>query len=80
MSKRVITAKGILFLLLVSASAGLIFLERPIMRTAFLLAVLIWASARFYYFPFYVLERYVDPRLRYGGLFAMVSAWRRPRS
>jgi hypothetical protein len=80
-SKKLIVTKGLLFLFLIATSAGLIFLERPTVRTAVLLTVLIWASARFYYFLFYVLERYVDPRLRYGSLVAMVlAARRRPRS
>ena len=42
-------------------------------------AVLAWASARAYYFAFYVLERYVDPRLRYAGLLALLRARRNLR-
>ena len=42
------------------------------MRTAFLLLLLVWAASRFYYFLFYVLERYVDPRLRYAGILALI--------
>jgi glyoxylase-like metal-dependent hydrolase (beta-lactamase superfamily II) len=34
--------------------------------------VLAWAAGRFYYFLFYVLERYVDPALRYAGIIALV--------
>jgi hypothetical protein len=41
-------------------------------RTAVLLILLVWAACRFYYFLFYVLERYVDPRLRYAGILALV--------
>ena len=71
--------KGLLFLFIIAAPAGLILADRPALRTAALLAVLIWASARFYYFLFYVLERYVDSRLRYSGLFALVWAILRHR-
>jgi hypothetical protein len=45
-----------------------------------LLALLVWSSCRFYYFLFYVLEKYVDPGLRYAGLFALMAAlWRKRR-
>ena len=72
-SKRLIVAKGTLFFVVAAASAALILLEAPSWRLAFLLALLVWAACRFYYFLFYVLEHYVDPRLRYAGLFALLS-------
>jgi hypothetical protein len=73
-NKRVIVSKGLLFLLLIALSAGAIFCLAPGWRTALLLAVLIWASARFYYFLFYVLHTYVDPRYQYAGLVALVRS------
>ncbi len=77
-SKRWIVAKGILFLVLGVTSGGIILLESPSLRLAMLLAVLVWSSCRFYYFLFYVLERYVDPNLRYAGLLALTGAlWRK---
>lgn len=79
-SRRLIVAKGILFLAIVAASAGLIVLDRPSLRTAALVGVLIWAAARFYYFLFYVLERYVDPRLRYAGVLELMKAIARRRA
>jgi hypothetical protein len=67
-SPRWITAKGLLFLALgLLASAGLL-LEHPTPRVALLLAVAVWGFARFYYFAFYVLQRYVDPHYRFSGL------------
>jgi len=41
--------------------------------------VLVWASARFYYYLFYVLEKYVDPSLQYSGLVALMIALARRR-
>lgn len=72
-SKPLIVAKGILFLVVAAVSAALILLEAPSWRLALLMALLVWAACRFYYFLFYVLEHYVDPRLRYAGLFALLS-------
>jgi hypothetical protein len=66
--------KGISFLLIVIGSSMVILIKQPTLMAVLALCVLIWASARFYYFLFYVLERYVDPSLRYSGLLALLSA------
>ena len=73
-SKRWIVAKGLMFLGIAATAAVLVLLEAPTVRTAVLLALLAWAACRFYYFLFYVLERYVDPSLRYAGILALVRA------
>lgn len=54
-------------------------LDKPNLITTFLLLTLAWASARFYYFAFYVLEKYVDPSLRYTGVVGLVKAMHRQR-
>lgn len=72
-SKKLIALKGILFLVIIIGSATLILIKQPTLTAALAVFVLIWASARFYYFLFYVLEKYVDPNLRYSGLFALLS-------
>lgn len=78
-SKRLIVLKGILFLGIIIGAATLVLLERPTLQVAVLLAVLVWASARFYYFLFYVLEKYVDPTRRYAGIIALLTALTRRR-
>jgi len=55
------------------SGAGILSLA-PDWRVAVLLVVALWAAARFYYFLFYCLERYVDPRLKYAGIIALVRA------
>ena len=72
-SKRWIVAKGLMFLVIAMATAGLLLLQNPTLQAGLLLALLVWASCRFYYFLFYVLERYVDQRLRYGGLLSLLG-------
>ena len=77
-SKRWIVAKGLLFLVIAGASAGLILVEAMSLRVVVLLALLVWSSCRFYYFLFYVLENYVDSSFRYAGLLALWGAlWKR---
>lgn len=66
-----IKAKGFLFLILAFVSAVLLFMERPTLRVAALLVLVAWSFCRFYYFAFYVLERYVDPAYRFSGLFSL---------
>ncbi len=63
--------KAALFLLLgVVASVGLIVLH-PTLTAALLLAVAVWAFARAYYFAFYVIEHYIDPRFKFAGLLSV---------
>jgi len=67
-SKPLIIVKGLLFLVIVLITASALFALSPDWLTAGLILILIWASARFYYFLFYVLEKYVDPSLKYSGI------------
>lgn len=68
-----IKAKGLLFLCLGLLSATLLILERPTFLVAALLLIAVWSFCRFYYFAFYVLERYVDPAYRFSGLFSLAA-------
>jgi hypothetical protein len=63
-----------MFLGIAAVAGALLLFGSPTIRTAILLALLVWAACRFYYFIFYVLERYVDPSLRYAGIIALVRA------
>lgn len=68
---RWIKLKGMLFLLLGLLSTALLFHEHPTLSAAFLIAVTVWSFCRFYYFAFYVIERYVDPSFRFSGLLSL---------
>lgn len=67
---RWIKLKGILFLLIGVLSATLLMVEAPTLRVGVLLVITIWCFCRFYYFAFYVIERYVDPGYRFSGLWS----------
>jgi hypothetical protein len=62
--------KGFLFLTGVILAASLLLLDNPSWKTAGLLLLTIWCSARFYYFVFYVIQHYVDDRYRFAGLWS----------
>ena len=62
--------------LIIGVVAGaLLFLDDPTWRTAALLGLVIWSFCRFYYFAFYVIEKYVDPAYRFSGLISFVRYW-----
>ncbi len=65
-----IKLKGLLFLCIGLVAGSLIFLDRPTLKTAMLLAVTVWSFCRFYYFAFYVIEKYVDPSYKFSGLIS----------
>ncbi len=69
-NRKLICAKGLLFLFAGLLSAGLLILEHPTLKTACLMGLAVWCFARFYYFTFYVIQHYVDPQYRFSGLWS----------
>lgn len=67
-NRALIYAKGFLFLCGGILASALLIAEHPTAKVALLLSIAIWSFARFYYFAFYVIGRYVDPRYRFSGL------------
>jgi hypothetical protein len=67
---KAIYLKGFLFLIIGFLAAGLLILDHPSWKFVGLLAVAIWAFARFYYFAFYVIEHYTDPNFKFAGLWS----------
>jgi hypothetical protein len=72
---RWIKIKGALFLFLGLLAAALLLLDHPTWRAAALLILTVWAFCRFYYFAFYVIERYVDHGYRFSGMFSFARYW-----
>ncbi len=71
-SPKLMWLKGVLFLIMGLTSAGLLWVETQTLKSAILLALVIWAFCRAYYFAFYVLEKYIDPQFRFAGLGSLV--------
>ncbi len=72
-SSKLIYFKGFLFLAILASSASLIIFELPSWYIAILVGVTIWASARFYYFMFYVIEKYVDSNYKFAGILSFLK-------
>ena len=73
LSKKWIYLKGGLFLIILIMSAGLILIALPSWRIGGLLLLTIWASARLYYFMFYVIEHYVDESFRFSSIYDFIK-------
>lgn len=67
-----IKIKAVLFLVLGIFSAALLVSERPTWKAVLLLIVTVWSFCRLYYFAFYVIGKYLDPRYRFSGLLSCV--------
>lgn len=67
-NKRLLRAKGVLFLVLGIVSGSLLLAERMDLRSLALLVICIWSFCRFYYFLFHVLERYAGSGRPYAGV------------
>lgn len=67
---RLMVLKAALLVAIGVLGVALLLLESPTLRTAGLLALTVWAFCRAYYFAFYVIERYIDPRFRFAGLWS----------
>ena len=65
---RLIYLKGFLFLVIGVLASTILLIEHPDLRVLLLLAIIVWAFARFYYFAFYVVEHYVDGQFKFAGL------------
>ncbi|TPW20868.1 MAG: hypothetical protein FD126_1260 [Elusimicrobia bacterium] len=70
---RLIYLKGFLFLAAGFLAAALVLAEHPSWKVAALLSLAVWCFCRFYYFAFYVIERYVDPSYKFAGLLAFAA-------
>ena len=65
-----IVFKGVLFLILGIMSATFLVIMVSRLDVAVLLVIAIWAFCRFYFFAFYVIEKYVDSEHKFDGLYA----------
>jgi hypothetical protein len=71
-SARAMWLKAALFLVIGLTAAVLVWIQAPTWKVTVLLVLAVWAFCRAYYFAFYVLEKYADPRFRYSGLLSLV--------
>ncbi|QVL33708.1 hypothetical protein KIH39_07315 [Telmatocola sphagniphila] len=71
-SKRLLYAKGLLFVMTGTMAFAILLVLHPSWEVALLQLIAIWSFARAYYFAFYVIEHYVDPGYKFAGLGSFV--------
>ena len=71
-SSKLIHLKGWLFLFIGFLCALLIIAEMASYKIALLLFLCVWGFCRFYYYAFYVIEKYVDPQYKFSGLISFL--------
>jgi hypothetical protein len=65
---RWILLKGFLFLILCFMAGGALVALHPEWVSVLLLVLAVWSGARWYYFMFYVVEKYLDGEFKFAGL------------
>ena len=76
----IIYTKGFLFLVGGVSASTLLILENADSKVILLLILSVWCFARFYYFAFYVIGKYVDSSYKFSGLWSFVVYLFRKRS
>jgi len=64
--------KAILFITIGCVSAALVLAKDHSLATITLLALMIWAFCRAYYFAFYVITNYIDGSYCYSGIVSAI--------
>ncbi|HLO98977.1 MAG TPA: hypothetical protein VK171_10315 [Fimbriimonas sp.] len=78
---RWIHIKGWLFLVVAGLSAAGLLASSMSFQNVALLGLCVWAACRWYYYMFYVVEKYVDPGFRFAGLIDFLRYLaKRPKS
>lgn len=65
---RWIHIKGWLFLAVAALAAAAVLIPAFSWQNLLLMSIALWAACRWYYYMFYVVEKYVDPSYRFAGL------------
>ena len=68
-SKQAIYLKAILFVLILVLSMVLNLTSEELSLRMLSILLMVWSSARIYYFMFYVIEHYVDGEFRFSGVY-----------
>lgn len=68
-----IVTKAVLFVVMLMSAVALNLMHAELWMEVFTLVLIIWSSARIYYFMFYVIEKYVDSEFRFSSVYAFLK-------
>ena len=72
-SKQAIYLKAILFIVILIISVILNIITDELKIRIFSIILIVWSSARIYYFMFYVIENYVDKEFKFSSIYSFVK-------
>ncbi len=72
-AKPVLYFKAILFVAVFLLAVALNLMESDLTIRIMSLALVIWSSARIYYFMFYVIENYIDKEYKFSGIYSFMK-------
>lgn len=75
-SPRLLLIKALLFLAAGLMAGGALLLDHFSWTNLFLLVTAVFSFSRFYYFCFYVIEHYIDPKYKFAGLTSVITYYR----
>ncbi len=67
-----IHVKGWLFLAVAGLASFGLRIQIFSWTNCLLIFIALWAACRWYYYMFYVIEKYVDPSFRFAGLSSVI--------
>lgn len=80
-SSKLIHFKGWLFFFTGVLASGILIAETMDMKIACLLLLAVWSFCRFYYYAFYVIEKYTDSQFKYAGIWSFICfLWSQKRA
>ena len=71
-SPKLMCLKAVLLLLIGLLAGVLLIFQSPGWMNVGLLLLCIWGFCRAYYFAFYGIEHYIDPRFKFSGLLDFI--------
>ena len=74
-SKQLIYLKALLFVTIWILAILLNLTTSETFPRLLSIVLIVWSSARLYYFAFYVIEKYVDEEFKFSGLFDFLRYW-----
>jgi len=74
-SKQLIYLKALLFIVIWILAILLNLTTTETFSRLISIVLIVWSSARLYYFAFYVIEKYVDKEFKFSGLFDFLVYW-----
>ena len=72
-SKTTMYIKALLFCMILILAVILNLMEIDLTIRILSIVLIVWSSARIYYFMFYVIENYINPKYKFSGIYSLLK-------